>query len=37
MMLKASPLFKQPTITRKAFETFDNQPVIRFTAQMELV
>ncbi|MFO7708886.1 MAG: pilus assembly protein PilM [Desulfobacterales bacterium] len=37
MMLKASPLFKQPTITRKAFETYDNRPVIRFTAQMELV
>ncbi len=37
MMLKTSPLFKQPTITRKAFETYDNKPVIRFTAQMELV
>jgi type IV pilus assembly protein PilM len=37
MMLKTSPLFKQPAITRKAFETFDNKPVIRFTAQMELV
>ncbi len=37
MLLKTSPLFKQPTITRKTAETFDNRPVIRFTAQMELV
>jgi hypothetical protein len=37
MLLKTSPLFKQPTITRKTVETFDNRPVIRFTAQMELV
>ena len=37
MMLKSSPLFKQPTITRKAVETLDNRQVMRFTAQMELV
>ncbi len=37
MLLKTSPLFKQPAITRKNLETFDNRPVMRFTAQMELV
>jgi len=37
MTLKNSPLFKQPTITRKAVETLDNRQVMRFTAQMELV
>jgi type IV pilus assembly protein PilM len=37
MTLKNSPLFKQPAITRKAVETLDNRPVMRFTAQMELV
>ena len=37
MTLKSSPLFKQPTITRKAIEMLDNRQVMRFTAQMELV
>ncbi|HEX5680861.1 MAG TPA: pilus assembly protein PilM, partial [Desulfobacterales bacterium] len=37
MTLKNSPLFKQPTITRKAVEMLDNRQVMRFTAQMELV
>ena len=37
MTLKNSPLFKQPTITRKAVEVLDNRQVMRFTAQMELV
>ncbi|HSO60682.1 MAG TPA: pilus assembly protein PilM [Desulfobacterales bacterium] len=37
MALKSSPLFKQPTITRKAVEVLDNRQVMRFTAQMELV
>jgi type IV pilus assembly protein PilM len=37
MTLKNSPLFKQPTISKKALEMIDNQPVMRFTAQMDLV
>ena len=37
MTLKSSPLFKQPTITRRAIEMLDNRQVMRFTAQMELV
>jgi hypothetical protein len=37
MTLKNSPLFKQPTITRKAVDVLDNRQVMRFTAQMELV
>jgi type IV pilus assembly protein PilM len=37
MTLKSSPLFKQPTITRKAIEMLDNRQVMRFTAQMEIV
>lgn len=35
--LKNSPLFKQPTISQKSFETVDNQQALRFTAQMDLV
>jgi len=37
MMLKNSPLFDQPTIKKKSIEVFDNQTVMRFTAQLELV
>jgi hypothetical protein len=37
MTLKSSPLFKQPSISKKSFETVDDQQVIRFTAQMDLV
>jgi hypothetical protein len=37
MALKNSTLFKQATISKKSIETMDNQPVIRFTAQMDLV
>ena len=37
MTLKSSPLFKQPTISKKALEMMDNQPVMRFTAQMDVV
>jgi len=37
MALKNSPLFRQPTISRKALDVVDNQPVLRFTAQMEVV
>jgi Tfp pilus assembly protein PilN len=37
MTLKSSPLFKQPTISKKSLEMIDNQPVMRFTAQMDVV
>jgi len=37
MALKSSPLFKQPTISKKSLEMMDNQPVMRFTAQMDVV
>jgi len=37
MVLKNSPLFTQTTISKKSLEMIDNQPVIRFTAQMDLV
>jgi hypothetical protein len=37
MALKSSPLFKQTTISKKSLEMIDNQPAIRFTAQMDLV
>jgi type IV pilus assembly protein PilM len=36
MALRNSALFKQPTISKKSLETMDNQPIIRFTAQMDL-
>jgi hypothetical protein len=37
MTLRNSPLFKQPTISKKSLEMMDNQPVMRFTAQMDVV
>jgi hypothetical protein len=37
MTLKNSPLFKQPTISKKSLDMMDNQPVMRFTAQMDVV
>lgn len=37
MAFKNSPLFKQTTISKKSLEMIDNQPVIRFTAEIELV
>jgi type IV pilus assembly protein PilM len=37
MALKNSPLFKQTTISKKSLEMIDNQPAIRFTAQLDLV
>jgi hypothetical protein len=37
MTLKSSPLFKQPAISKKSLEMMDNQPVMRFTAQMDVV
>jgi type IV pilus assembly protein PilM len=37
MALKNSSLFKQTTISKKSLEMMDNQPVIRFTAQMDIV
>ena len=37
MALKNSALFKQTTISKKSSETMDDQPVIRFTAQMDLL
>lgn len=36
MALKNSALFKQASISKKSLEMMDNQPVIRFTAQMDL-
>ena len=35
--LKNSPLFDQPTINKKSIEQLNNQTVIRFTAQLDLV
>jgi hypothetical protein len=37
MALKNSSLFKQTTISKKSLEMMDNQPVIRFTAQLDIV
>ena len=37
LTLRNSPLFKQPTISKKSVETMDNQQVMRFTAQMDVV
>jgi hypothetical protein len=37
MAFKNSPLFKQTTISKKSQEMIDNQPVIRFTAEIDLV
>jgi hypothetical protein len=36
MALENSALFQQTSIGKKSLETMDNQPVIRFTAQMDL-
>jgi len=36
MALKNSALFKQTSISKKSLEMVDSQPVIRFTAQMDL-
>jgi type IV pilus assembly protein PilM len=36
MTLRNSALFKQTSISKKSLEMMDNQPVIRFTAQMDL-
>ena len=37
MALKNSPLFRKPSISRKTLDVLDNRPVMRFTAQMEVV
>ncbi len=37
MTLKNSPIFKQPTISKKSLDVMDNQPVLRFTAQMDVI
>ena len=37
MALKNSPLFDQPTINKKSFEELNQQTVMRFTAQLDLV
>ncbi len=37
MTLKNSPLFKGVAINKKALEMMDNQPVMRFTAQLDVV
>ncbi|MEA3279218.1 MAG: hypothetical protein U9Q38_01270, partial [Thermodesulfobacteriota bacterium] len=34
--LKNSPMFEQPSITRRSFETFEDKEVLRFTARLEL-
>jgi Tfp pilus assembly PilM family ATPase len=36
MVLENSALFQQTSLSKKSLETMDNQPVIRFTAQMDL-
>lgn len=35
--LKNSPIFSQPKIIKKTFETFEDEEILRFTAQLELV
>lgn len=37
MTLKNSPLFDQPTISKKSIEQLNNQAVMRFTAEFDLV
>jgi type IV pilus assembly protein PilM len=37
MTLKNSPLFKEAAISKKSLDMMDNQPVMRFTAQMDVV
>jgi type IV pilus assembly protein PilM len=37
MVLKNSPMFRQPTISKKTFDLVDDRQAIRFTAQMDLV
>jgi hypothetical protein len=36
MMLRNSPLFKQPVISKKSVDQMENRPVMRFTAQMDV-
>jgi hypothetical protein len=36
MKLKNSPIFSQPKIIKKSFEIFEDEEVLRFTAQLEL-
>jgi hypothetical protein len=37
MTLRNSPLFKEAAISKKSVEMMNNQPVMRFTAQMDVV
>ena len=37
MELRNSPLFDQPTISKKSFERFENKEGLRFTARLKLV
>jgi len=35
--LKSSPMFGKPVIKKKYYDVFEDQEVLRFTAQLELV
>ena len=37
MELRNSPIFDQPTISKKSFERFENQEGLRFTARLKLI
>ncbi len=37
MDLKSSPLFKQPKINKKSYVNFEDKPVLKFTARLDLV
>ena len=37
MELKNSPMFDQPTISKKSFERYEDKEGLRFTARLELI
>jgi len=37
MELRNSPIFDQPTISKKSFERFENKEGLRFTARLKLI
>jgi hypothetical protein len=37
MELRNSPIFDQPTISKKSFERFENKERLRFTARLKLI
>jgi hypothetical protein len=37
MELKNSPMFGQPTISKKSFERYKDKDVLRFTARLKLL